>query len=145
MNEPGTIPVGELHDYFSKIGTEGGKSTSEAKILAAKANGLAGGRPRHVYIYGLLNLDTGRVEYIGQTEDIRRRLRGHISGSGRKANPIPFQIGVVVLCKTDENHANECEQLFYEHYKKHGQCSMNGEKYVPYWARTPKWLPDSET
>lgn len=118
--------------------------TSEMKALAARANGLAGGRPCTIYIYGLVNLETGRVEYIGQTKDIRARLRGHISGSGRKASPIPFQIGVVVLCKTDEKHANECEQLFFEHYRQQGECSMNGEKFKPYYARTPKWLEKGE-
>lgn len=36
------VPV----EYLTRIGSLGGKSTSEAKQIAARLNGLSGGRPR---------------------------------------------------------------------------------------------------
>lgn len=34
-----------VSEYLSEIGTKGGKSKSEAKVAAVRANGKAGGRP----------------------------------------------------------------------------------------------------
>ena len=38
--------MSKIKKYLASIGAKGGKSTSEAKAAAAKANGKKGGRPR---------------------------------------------------------------------------------------------------
>ena len=46
--------------WLSQIGAKGGKATSEAKKLAAQANGRRGGRPRKPKVDSQsMTLDTG--------------------------------------------------------------------------------------
>lgn len=37
-----------VRDYFSVLGQKGGKVTSERKSIAARENGMRGGRPKKI-------------------------------------------------------------------------------------------------
>ncbi len=124
---------------LARIGAKGGRVTGGAKAIAAKFNGQHGGRPKKIYIYGLLNLDSGQVEYIGQTRNVRQRFNAHICRGGR-FRCVQFPIGVVILCVTDESRANEAEEMFWRHYKKHGEAKLNGKQFRDYKFRNIKWL-----
>ena len=133
-----------------RIGAIGGRIKSAAKMRAAISNARLGGRNRKIYIYGMVNLNTGRIEYVGQSRDPKARFNAHACVTGkfhRKQRPgkfkaIQFPIGLAILCVTTEAHANAVERLFYDHYKSFGQCRMNGEKFRGYYMREPEFLGD---
>lgn len=143
---------GVLSDHLKAIGAEGGKAKTPAKVKASRENGQEGGRPKKVYIYGIVNLDTGRIEYIGQTDNPKSRFNRHRCCTGKfktkdgtsKFKAIQFPVGMVILCVTTEAQANTAEKLFYEHYKSLGQCRMNGDKFREYYARRPEFLEGEE-
>lgn len=128
-----------LIEQLSDIGAKGGSVTGGAKAIAARFNGKQGGRPKKIYIYGILNLGTGQIEYVGQTWNVRQRFNAHTCRTGR-FKCVQFPIGVVILCVTDESRANEAEQLFWTHYKKHGQAKRNGKQFSDYKFRNEQWL-----
>lgn len=140
-----------LRDHLKAIGSKGGKSRSAAKLKACAENAKEGGRPGKIYIYGIVNLDNGRIEYVGQTDNPRNRFSTHTSRGGKfrneekaKFRSIQFPVGMVILCVTTETFANAAEKLFYEHYKAKGQCRMNGDQFRDYYARRPEFLEDEE-
>lgn len=129
---------------LQELGSLGGKVTGGAKAIAARYNGALGGRPGKIYVYGIINLDNGRVEWVGQTKNPKSRFTAHQSGNDARFRRVQFPIGLVILAVTDDRQANEVEKAFFEHYKQHGQCSMNAEKFYKCRDRrlTPGWATE---
>ena len=86
-----------------------------------------------VYIYGIVNLKTGRVDYVGQTCNLRQRASAQIGRFKRTG----LEVGIVLLRETTSDKANEAEEEFFDKFKAAGCCALNGPVFWPAWMRPP--------
>ena len=90
-----------------------------------------------IYIYILKNPNTNEIRYVGQTNDLKRRLNKHVTNSRslkdnrhvsnwiRSLNTVPV-MDVVETC--DYSVRNEREQYWIDYYKSQGCDLCNSSK-----------------
>lgn len=91
-----------------------------------------------IYIYGVVSLRSGRIEWVGQSTNPIARFYGMRSPSGKFQGT---RIALILLgTAPDRGRANQTEKKYFERYRKQGGCRKMFRRFRPF----PEWRIQQE-